>query len=293
MVIAAIAVFILDINEAGPPRDFYLVRSHLRRAQIIRRIAAAIPINITRMSHQGNPPSPLSAPDSAGSATGVGAGVGAVTCDTGDGGSGATVGADSGIGAAWGTGIGLTTGSNIGVGTTAPVDSGVNPGPWSVVVGAPAVGVGPPAPVGATVGVGPVTGARVGSGVGAKGPRLYDWATVEIRPLREPGKGYWLLARRSIAKPEELAYYVCYGPAGAALEELVQVAGRRWAIEECFEEAKGQVGLDQYEVRRWDGWHRHITLAMVAYAYLAVIRHHASPRGRSGEKGVDSAVMQD
>ena len=73
----------------------------------------------------------------------------------------------------------------------------------------------------------------------------------------------------------------------------MQVAGRRWAIEECFEEAKGQVGLDQYEVRRWDGWHRHITLAMVAYAYLAVIRHHASAQGRSGEKGVYAAAMQD
>ena len=81
---------------------------------------------------------------------------------------------------------------------------------------------------------------RCSAGDGAKGPRLYDWATVEIRPLREPGRGYWLLARRSIAKPGELAYYVCYGPAGTTLEELVRVAGRRWAIEECFEEAKGQ-----------------------------------------------------
>ena len=84
-----------------------------------------------------------------------------------------------------------------------------------------------------------------------------------------------------------------YGPAGAALEKLVQVAGRSRAIEECFEEAKGQVGLDQYDVRKWDGWHRHITLAMLAYAYLAVIRHHASAQGRSREKGVDAAVMQD
>ena len=133
---------------------------------------------------------------------------------------------------------------------------------------------------------------RCSAGDGAKGPRLYDWATVEIRPLREPGRGYWLLARRSIAKPGELAYYVCYGPAGTTLEELVRVAGRRWAIEECFEEAKGQVGLDQYEVRRWDAWYRHITLAMLAYAYLAVIRHHASAQECSGEKGAVPAVMQ-
>ena len=94
---------------------------------------------------------------------------------------------------------------------------------------------------------------RCSAGDGAKGPRVYDWAAVEIRPLREPGKGHWLLTSRNVANPEELAYYVCYGPAGTALEELVRVAGRRWTIEECFEEAKGQVGLDQYEVRRWDG----------------------------------------
>ena len=88
---------------------------------------------------------------------------------------------------------------------------------------------------------------RCSAGNGAKGPRVYDWAPVEIRPLREPGKGHRLLARRSIAKRRELAYYVCFGPAETALEELVRVAGTRWAIEECFEEAKGQVGLDQYE----------------------------------------------
>ena len=131
---------------------------------------------------------------------------------------------------------------------------------------------------------------RCSAGDGAKGPRVYHWAAVDIRPLREPGKGYWLLARRSIANPEELAYYVCYGPAGTALEELVRVAGRRWTIEECFEEAKGQVGLDQYEVRRWDGWHRHITLAMLAHAYLTVIRNQAMEQG---EKGATTAQMKN
>ena len=123
------------------------------------------------------------------------------------------------------------------------------------------------------------------AGDGAKGPRVYDWVRAEIRPLKEPGKGYWLLARRSIAKPGELAYYVCFGSAGTTLEELVRVAGTRWAIEECFEEAKGQVGLDQYEVRRWDGWYRHITLAMLALAFLAATRHQAAQVG-PGEKGV-------
>ena len=130
---------------------------------------------------------------------------------------------------------------------------------------------------------------RCSAGNGAKGPRVYDWAAVEIRPLREPGKGHWLLARRSIARPEELAYYVCFGQAETTLEELVRVAGTRWTIEECFEEAKGEVGLDQYEVRRWDGWYRHITLAMLAHAYLTAIRHQALEQG---EKGATTAWIK-
>lgn len=122
---------------------------------------------------------------------------------------------------------------------------------------------------------------RLSAGDGAKGPRLYDWTRVSIRPLKEPGKGYWLLVRRSIAKPEELAYYVCFGPAETTVEELVRVAGTRWAIEEGFEEAKGEVGLDQYEVRRWMGWYRHITLALLAHAFLAVTRVHAAEKGEA------------
>ena len=84
---------------------------------------------------------------------------------------------------------------------------------------------------------------RCSAGNGAKGPRVYDWAAVDIRPLREPGKGHWLLVEAEHCRAwHELAYYVCFGPAGTTPEELVQVAGTRWAIEECFEEAKGQVG---------------------------------------------------
>ena len=126
---------------------------------------------------------------------------------------------------------------------------------------------------------------RLSAGNGAKGPRVYDWTRVVIRPLRSPGKGYWLLARRNIAQPEELAYYVCFAPANTTLEDLVRVAGTRWTIEECFEEAKGQVGLDQYEVRKWEGWYRHITLAMLAHAYLAVVRQQANAcfYGKKGE----------
>ncbi len=126
---------------------------------------------------------------------------------------------------------------------------------------------------------------RISAGDGAKGPRLYDWLRVPIRPLGAPGKGYWLLARRSIAKPDELAYYVCFGPAETTLVDLVRVAGTRWAIEECFETAKGQVGLDQYEVRRWVGWYRHITLVLLAHAFLAVTRCQAAASNLAGEKG--------
>ena len=120
--------------------------------------------------------------------------------------------------------------------------------------------------------VNPEEWVRLSAGEGAKGPRIYDWVRVSIRPFAEPDKGYWLLARRSVAKPEELAYYVCFGPGEATLEELVQVAGTRWAIEEGFEEAKGEVGLDQYEVRRWVAWYRHITLVLLAHAFLVVTR---------------------
>ena len=130
---------------------------------------------------------------------------------------------------------------------------------------------------------------RCSAGNGAKGPRVYDWTAVKIRPLREPGKGHWLLARRSLAKPGELAYYLCFGPAETTLAELVRLAGTRWATLECFEEAKGEVGLDQYEVRRWDGWHRHITLAMLAHAYLTVIKYQAMEQG---EKGATTARMK-
>ena len=91
---------------------------------------------------------------------------------------------------------------------------------------------------------------RRSAGDGAKGPRVYDWAWVEIRPLKEP-KGYWLLVRRSIAKPGELAYYVCFGPESTTLEELVRVAGTRWTIEECFEEAKGEVGWTSMKSGNW------------------------------------------
>ena len=123
---------------------------------------------------------------------------------------------------------------------------------------------------------------RLSAGAGSKGPRLYDWARVAIRPLSDPDRGYWLLVRRSLADPTDLAHYVCYGPAGTTLAELVRVAGTRWAVEEVIEAAKGEVGLDHYEVRRWGGWYRHVTLCLLAHAFLAVTRARAAGAEKGG-----------
>jgi SRSO17 transposase len=112
---------------------------------------------------------------------------------------------------------------------------------------------------------------HLSAGQGAKGERIYAWARVTIRPLREPGRGHWLLVRRSLADGE-LAYYVCYGPAETSLAELVRVAGVRWTVECGFQQGKGQTGLDHYQVRRYQAWYRHVTLSMVAQAFLAVQR---------------------
>jgi SRSO17 transposase len=123
---------------------------------------------------------------------------------------------------------------------------------------------------------------RLSAGDGAKGPRVCDWTRVPIRPLREPGWAHWLLVRRSLSDPTDLAYYVCFCRADTPLAELVRVAGTRWAIEECFESAKGEVGLDHYEVRRWVGWYRHVTLALLAHAYLTVTRTAAETAAEKG-----------
>jgi SRSO17 transposase len=113
------------------------------------------------------------------------------------------------------------------------------------------------------------------AGHGAKGRRLYDWTRVELAAPATAGMARWLLVRRSQATGE-LAFYACYGPAATPLVGLVRVAGTRWAVEEGFEQAKGEVGLDHYEVRKWPGWYRHITLALLAHAFLAVTRAQAS-----------------
>lgn len=110
------------------------------------------------------------------------------------------------------------------------------------------------------------------AGEGSKGPRLYAWARLPLNHACGDAWERWLLVRKSLSDPQELTGYIAFAPAGTPLQKLVEVAGTRWTIECCFEMAKGEVGLDEYEVRSWHGWHRHITLAMLAHAFLSVLR---------------------
>jgi SRSO17 transposase len=110
------------------------------------------------------------------------------------------------------------------------------------------------------------------AGAGSKGERRYAWARTAVRGPNHPGAAYWLLARRSLKDTTDLAYYLCHAPARAGLGTLVTVAGTRWAVEETFQTAKGETGLDHYQVRQYTGWYRHITLSMFAHAFLTVTR---------------------
>jgi len=123
---------------------------------------------------------------------------------------------------------------------------------------------------------------RLSVGDGSKGPRVYDWARVRLARWPVPRWDHWLLVRRGVDDPTDLAYYVVFAPAGTALSLLARVAGTRWAIEGCFQIAKSEVGLADYEVRRWDGWYRHITLALLAQAFLTVVRALASGEEKGG-----------
>jgi SRSO17 transposase len=113
---------------------------------------------------------------------------------------------------------------------------------------------------------------RISAGMGSKGPRWYDWQRLEASAPRQGGWQRWVLIRRSIEAPTEVTAYLAYAPATTPLAALVRVAGMRWTVEESIQTAKGEVGLDHYEVRSWTGWYRHITLAMWAQAFLAVVR---------------------
>jgi SRSO17 transposase len=102
-------------------------------------------------------------------------------------------------------------------------------------------------------------------GQGTKGPRLYDWALIDTA-----SPAHRLLIRRSLTDPSKLAYFICYSQPDTPLHMLVAVVGVRWTVEECFQAAKNEVGLDHYQVRLWHAWYRHVTLAMLAHAWLAV-----------------------
>jgi SRSO17 transposase len=117
---------------------------------------------------------------------------------------------------------------------------------------------------------------RYSCGDGAKGKRFYDWAWIGL------GEGEWMLARRSINDPTDLAFYRCYATRQVSLPELVKVAGSRWSVEEVFQATKSEVGLDHYQVRKHTAWYRHITLAMVAHAHLAFLA--ADPPDTTGDE---------
>src|SRR4051794_17025388 len=140
-------------------------------------------------------------------------------------------------------------------------------------------------------GVPPEAWHRLSAGEGAKGPRLYDWAYLPYRGA-PPGWATGLLVRRELDEPDELTFHLTLAPEGTDLATLVRVAGTRWTIEACFEAAEGEVGLDEYEVRSWTGWHRHVTLAMLAHAYLAAVRK-AAAGGRSAARPRRGAAAAD
>ena len=124
---------------------------------------------------------------------------------------------------------------------------------------------------------------RLSAGDGTKGPRLYDWAYCELADLDaaeydDERTGMWtrgLLIRRNITDGD-MAFFSTWCPAGTGIETLVTVEGHRWAIEDSFETAKNELGLDHNETRSWHGWHRHVSLVMLAFAMMAAIRHHAN-----------------
>jgi SRSO17 transposase len=124
--------------------------------------------------------------------------------------------------------------------------------------------------------------APLSAGRGSQGERLYDWAGIQLSYESAPGTAHWLLARRSLSDPTQHAYYRVFAPAGTPVATMVRVAGMRWAIEASVEDAKGVVGLDHYEVRQWTAWYRHVTLALLAHAYLEITRLYATAEEKGG-----------
>ena len=132
---------------------------------------------------------------------------------------------------------------------------------------------------------------RISAGSGSKGERLYDWACLKLQDeLADTRARRWLLVRRDIEEPQEQSFYLAFAPAGSTPDELARTAGKRWKVEETFEQAKGEAGLDEYEVRKWDGWYRHVTLSLLAHAYLSVVRSVAEEEWEAAKKGIQDRI---
>jgi len=132
---------------------------------------------------------------------------------------------------------------------------------------------------------------EVGPARDTGGRRPWEWACLGLAADPKRGMRRWLLVRRGTEGPEDLRFYQAYGPEGTSVEELVRICQERWAVEECFAEAKGEVGLDHYEVRRWDSWHRHVTLCLLAHAFLVVVRlaaRHEEDAGGGSKRGIST-----
>lgn len=129
------------------------------------------------------------------------------------------------------------------------------------------------------------------AGEGSKGLRLYDWARLALPWPTQDSFERWLLIRRNRKEPDKQAYYLVFAPKGATLAELAGAAGLRWTIEECFERAKSDLGLDHCEARSWHGWHRHMTLVMAAAAFLAKLAAdlRRSALGKANERSPANA----
>jgi len=142
--------------------------------------------------------------------------------------------------------------------------------------------------------VAPQAWQRLSAGAGSKGPRLYDWVRLPLSSPVSVGWERWLVIRRSIpagAEAVDLAYVLVFARKGTTLEQMVPVIGSRWTVEQCFEVGKGEVGLDEYEVRSWQGWYRHITLCMLAQAFLTVLR--AERPGKAPEQASPEEKKQE
>jgi SRSO17 transposase len=117
---------------------------------------------------------------------------------------------------------------------------------------------------------------RLSAGWGSKGPRWFDWAWRKMDAQVPDGWQAWVVVRRSISDPTEVVYHRVCAPKKTTLQQIVDVAGQRWKVEEAIERAKGDCGLDQYEVRSWTGWYRHITLSLLAQVCATLMMEQAN-----------------